>query len=170
MSWTLIGLLVLWAPAVNAAAQEPREKKPVPVYTNEDLDRVAPHRDETGVNSQPAAPPPAERTAGRAAPSRRSAGAAESRLGGEEYWRRESDRLRLRLDRERSRIDSLRARIAAHESQPRSLSRRPTASRPEAELETWKSQLAALEAQVRETEARFEDRARREGALPGWLR
>src|SRR3954470_6802110 len=69
MSWTLVGLLVLWVPAASAAAQEPREKKPVPVYTNEDLDRVAPHRDETGVNSQPAAPPPPERTAGRAAPS-----------------------------------------------------------------------------------------------------
>jgi hypothetical protein len=31
-------------------------------------------------------------------------------------------------------------------------------------------QLAAMEARVRDEETRFEERARREGALPGWLR
>jgi hypothetical protein len=68
----------------------------------------------------------------------------------------------------RERIDEMRARLAEREAS-RSPSRRPHASN-EAQLEAWRRQIAVLEARLRDEEARFEDRARREGALPGWLR
>jgi hypothetical protein len=161
MSWPCLGLRLLLL--VTGAAGEPtEEKKPVPLYTNEDLDRVSSQRDQTGVSSSVAVP-------AEPAPSRDPGDGARARS--EAYWRREAGRLQDRLRPVRERIEDLRARIAERESQPaaRSLSRRAAPGR-EATLDAWRRQLAALEARVRETEARFEDRARRAGALPGWLR
>jgi hypothetical protein len=156
MSWPCLGLRLL---LLVAGAGESEEKKPVPTYTNDDLDRISPHRDETGVNSRVVVPaPPA------------SARADENgRARSEAQWRRQAETLHVRLQRARERIDDLRARIAEREAQSLSRSRR---ARPpnEAQVEAWRRQLAALEARVRDEEARFEDRARREGALPGWLR
>ena len=77
--------------------------------------------------------------------------------------------MHVRLQRMRERIDEMRARLAERETPSRSPSRRPHASN-EAQLDAWRRQIAALEARMRDEEARFEDRARREGALPGWLR
>ncbi|HEY2945348.1 MAG TPA: hypothetical protein VGN09_23135, partial [Vicinamibacteria bacterium] len=77
-------LALACARAAGASALDD-EKKPVPLYTNEDLRRVSPHRDETGVSSTPAAAPAAEPAAER------------GRGHGEEYWRREAERLRDRL-------------------------------------------------------------------------
>jgi hypothetical protein len=34
----------------------------------------------------------------------------------------------------------------------------------------WESRLRSLEARIRSIQADFEERARRAGALPGWLR
>jgi hypothetical protein len=147
--------------AASAAAGAPNEKKPVPLYTNEDLERVAPRRDQTGVNSTVAAP------LEPAPASRRSAD--EGRAKAEAYWRRQSERVHDRLQRERDRIEDLRARIAEREDKAPGPSRRASKG-PDTQLEAWRRQLAALEARVKEAEARFEDRARREGALPGWLR
>src|SRR6266540_5604728 len=50
MSWPSLGLRLLLLAAGPAGVSE--EKKPVPLYTNDDLERVSPHRDETGVNSK----------------------------------------------------------------------------------------------------------------------
>src|SRR5437764_930328 len=47
MSWTCVGLGLLLLAGPGGA---PEEKKRVPVYTNEDLERVSPRRGETGVD------------------------------------------------------------------------------------------------------------------------
>ncbi len=158
MSWPSLGLRLLLLAAGPAGVSE--EKKPVPLYTNDDLERVSPHRDETGVNSKvvAAAPPVASDRA-----------AADGRARSEAQWRRQAEQLHVRLQRMRERIDEMRARLAEREAPSRSPSRRGHASN-EAQLDAWRRQIAALEARVRDEEARFEDRARREGALPGWLR
>ena len=128
-------------------------KKPVPLYTNEDLQRVSPYRDQTGVNSKPVA------TAGGDLP------ASPRRVRGEEYWRREAERLRDRLRPLRERAAELRLRIEERRRQP---PRRGMAGNPQ--RVTLERRLHLLEERIRETESRFEDRARRERALPGWLR
>src|SRR5438445_133681 len=91
MSWTCLGLLLL-----AGTAGAPEEKKPVPLYTNEDLERVSKHRGETGVDSRPDGVPPA---ATAAASVHEDARKRDGR--GEGYWRREAaklhDRLRPRL-------------------------------------------------------------------------
>jgi hypothetical protein len=164
MSWPSLGLRLL---LLAAGAAPPEEKKPVPVYTNEDLDRISPHRDETGVNSQVTVP------VARSAPMR---GADDGRARSEAYWRKQAESLHVRLQRARERIDDLRARIAEKEAKAaddsfRSRSRRgPSRASSDAPLEAMRRQLAAMEARVRDEETRFEERARREGALPGWLR
>ena len=100
MSWPCLGLRLLLL-AAGAAPSE--EKKPVPLYTNEDLDRISPHRDETGVNSQVTVP------VARPAPTR---GSDDGRARSEAHWRTQADHLHVRLQRARERIDDLRARIA----------------------------------------------------------
>ena len=164
MSWPCLGLRLLLL-AAGAAPSE--EKKPVPVYTNEDLDRISPHRDETGVNSRVTVPVP------RPAPTRAS---DDGRARAEAYWRKQAEGLHVRRQRAREHIDDLRARIAEKEAKAaeesfgsRSRRGRSHAS-SDAPLEAMRRQLAAMESRVREEETRFEERARREGALPGWLR
>jgi hypothetical protein len=158
MMWPCLGLrLMLLAWGTSA---EPQEKKPVPVYTNEDLDRISPFRDETGVSSKVAVPP---------LPTGSGRDGDDGRARSEAYWRREAERLRVRLQRARDRVDDLRARLAASEeaSGPRSGEAR---SRAVAQAEAWRRQIGAMEARIRESETHFADRARRAGALPGWLR
>ena len=149
---SFVGLPVV--PQEAAAAK----KTPVRVYTNDDLDRVSPLRDQTGVLM--------------AAPPRVAAPASEGRPArGEEYWRREAERLRDRLEPLRARAQELRLRMEE-------LRRRPPVGRQragevranDAQGEAARQRLHALESRIRELEATLEDRARREGALPGWLR
>jgi hypothetical protein len=167
MTWPCLGLRLLLAlgtagdpqPHTPTGAAAP-EKKPVPVYTNDDLDRISPFRDETGVSSTVAVPP-------RVTAPRREADDGRART--EAYWRREAERLRLRLQRMRDRVDDLRGHVAASEAQ--SGRRSPEArSQRAAQVEAWERQIGTLEARIREEEAQLADRARRAGALPGWLR
>lgn len=144
-------LLAVVCTAGAGASARDDEKKPVPLYTNDDLRRVAPYRDETGVNSKPAAAP--------AEPA-----AAGGHVRGEEYWRREADRLRDRLRPLRERAAELRLRIEERRRRPRV----PVSGDPQ--VVGMERRLHALEERIREAESRFEDRARRERALPGWLR
>jgi hypothetical protein len=164
MSWPCLVLRLLLL--VAGATGEPEEKKPVPVpvYTNDDLDRVSPFRDEKGVNSAVKAPPPPP-AVGRHT-------AEEGRAKSEAYWRRQAERLHERMRVAHDRIDLLRARIDERESRSpgRTRGRGRSAGSTDTQLEGWRRQLAALEARMHDEEARFEDRARREGALPGWLR
>lgn len=139
-----------------AAEVSAGEKKPVPLYTNEDLRRVSPYRDETGVNSKPA-PAPGAAPAVEARPAR-------GRARGEEYWRREADRVRDRLRPLRERAAELRLTIDERRRKPR------VHPYSDPQIAAWERRLRLLEERIREAETRLEDRARREGAMPGWLR
>jgi hypothetical protein len=132
------------------------ERKAVPVYTNADLQRVSSLREETGVASRAssAGEPAARGTAPSRGPRRES----------EDYWRHEAERLRLRLEPLRDKADRLRLSIEER--------RRKPGVRPYSDpaIEAWQRQLQATLERIKEHEARFEERARRAGALPGWLR
>lgn len=151
-----------------ASCAEPRpstnstESSTVRVYTNEDLDRVAPFRAQTGALSVPAVQvePPTSR--------RRSDDSAQ--LAREEaYWRREADRVREKVRTIEDQADDLRSRIAAIERERRSFasSKRSSGSNSSEALER---RLERLMARKRALEENLADRARRADALPGWLR
>ena len=148
--WTSL-LAVVCACAARPCAPDEEKKKPVPLYTNEDLRRVAPYRDETGVNSTAAVAPP------EAAPP-------GGREHGEQYWRREADRLRDRLRPLRERAAEIRFKIEDRRRQPRV----PVYGDPQ--IVALKRRLRVVEERIREAESRLEERARRERALPGWIR
>jgi hypothetical protein len=160
------------AGAISPAAEDARP--PARLYTNDDLERVRPFRDETGAANAPAnpaafAPEPArERTRG----SERG-----SRVQGEAYWRAEARRVRLRVAALRDEIAALDAQAAEREAERR---REPlgggrtgrarggrAGGGPSPALE---GRRAALQRRIRELEDDLEERARRERALPGWLR
>ena len=143
-----LGLLLLTTPPSGSG----QERKPVaPLYTNDDLERVAPFRDQTGVASVPAAR--AERAAPGSAPRGR----------GEAYWRREAAQVRQQVRRLEAQAAALRSRIEAERTRPR---RSRTGTRgPDLD-----ARLRALGMESRALEDELLDRARREGALPGWLR
>jgi len=143
----------------------PAARPPVRVYTNEDLDRVHPFRDETGIRSVPAvspeersAPGPPEKPRGR----------------GEEHWRREAARVRDRVRAMEAQASELRASIAEQaEEAAHVLGRRRRSSASlsgDGSTGRLRARLAALERRIREMEEDLADRARRDGALPGWLR
>lgn len=158
---TVWGLVFLALPVCVAA----EEKKPVRVYTNEDLDRVSPLRDQTGVNNTPAAASDSESSAGRS--RRRHADNTAKRSGsdrGEEYWRREAERVRERTRPLRQKITDYKERIEERRSKPKVL------PYSDAQIRSWTSRIDELEAQIREVESAFDERARRAGAMPGWLR
>jgi hypothetical protein len=143
----------------------PAPRPPVRVYTNEDLDRVHPFRDQTGIRSVPAVTPddpPAP------------AATEKPRGRGEEYWRREAARVRERIRTMEAQASELRAEIA---EQAEAASRAPSRSRRSSAALSGgsssarlRARLASLERRIREMEEELGDRARRDGALPGWLR
>jgi len=174
--------MVATAP-LAAANEEPSRQPPSRVYTNEDLDRISAQRAETGVLSDPAAS--AGRTAqasrGRSdssdgfAREARGLEAGQAHLAGmERVWRREAEALRRRLLPLRERLASLRASVEASQGAADVVRRRPArqAARESAEarVRTLQDRAAALEERIRAEEMLLEDRARRAGALPGWLR
>jgi hypothetical protein len=143
-------------PAAGQAGDHP------PSYTNEDLDRIAPRRSETGATSVPAPSLPAPS-------SRHEAGIAH----GEAYWRQEASRLDDRLRPLRRRADALRFKIEHPVARPgRPTTKRGAHSRAATPdpVPALQEQLRELEQEIREREDRLGDRARREGAMPGWLR
>ncbi len=128
---------------------------PARVYTNDDLERI---RRERGAPAEPPAGAPGT----PAAVSReKKGGGGEAR---EERWRREAERLRERLQPLRDQADDLRGQIDARWRLP------GVAPVTDAPLLALRRKLAALEARIRDAEDRLEERARRAGALPGWLR
>lgn len=149
------------AAALLCAGQPARAeigKSDVPLYTDDDLRRVSPLRDQTGGGMEPpAAVPPAER-AGRAKDG------ADKGADKEEYWRREADRLRARLEPLRERAALVRSQI---EDRRRAPGVRPYS---DARVESLQRRLADLEARIHEAEDRLHERARRAGAWPSWLR
>ena len=157
---------ILFVPA-GAAEDDPSSagRPPVRVYTNEDLDRVHPFRDETGVRSVPAVAPenrPASPTA------------EKGRGRGEDYWRREAARVRARVRALEAQASELKAEIAEQAEEATQVlgrRRRSSASLSGGGLANrLRAKLASLERRIREMEEDLADRARRDGALPGWLR
>ncbi len=136
------------------------------VFTNADLDRLAACRQQAG--AEPEKAPPAEpagpTTGGRARPVAPKAGPARSDDNAEADWRaqwRSIDQKARHLRRE--------ARELRQEAEqaPRDPKKKPTGRRAPSILV---SRAESLEAEARELEDEFQARARREGALPGWLR
>jgi hypothetical protein len=146
-------LLAALCPVATAAEEKPR------VYTNEDLERVAPYRGQTGALSQPAAP--AETARGRGAakdPSRKDAG------GDERYWRAQADRTAEQVRKLREQAAALAERVDDLRRQPGVL------PYSDPRIVSLEERRRALESRASEAELRLEERARRAGALPGWLR
>jgi hypothetical protein len=142
---------LLLAAAGVAACERPA---PARVYTDEDLARVKSRRGETGVESKPGTPPPADP----------SPAPAETGGRGESYWRAEAARVRQRVEPWREDAADLRVDISTRQAEP--------GVRPytDPRVRALQRRLAMLEARIRDAEDRLEERARRAGALPGWLR
>jgi predicted RNase H-like nuclease (RuvC/YqgF family) len=159
-----------------AGAEEPAAPRPRPparVYTNEDLDRVRPFRDEVGGRSVPAVT--AEESRAEARASHRE-GTSSRRTHDEAWWREEARKARERVEAIRAQADELRARIAAAEEERRHVTyssrggSKSRAGRSGASDAADSARLAGLERRARSIEDELHERARREGALPGWLR
>ena len=107
------------------------------------------------------------------AAARRAEREPATRGHGEAYWRREAAAVRERLRALEERAAGLRTRIAEREraraTRPSTAaaSARPPASTSVASLQ---ASLAAVERRMQRTQDDLEERARRDGALPGWLR
>ncbi len=163
-------LCVSTAPAEDGPA--PPKRPPARVYTNEDLDRVRPFRDETGVRSVPAVAPeafaPSARETGH---ERRGSALVDAKGRGEDYWRREAERVRDRLRAMETQADELRLRIAERAEEVKGqLTRGRRGSSGEGSAATLRGRLASLERRMRQMETDLSERARRARALPGWLR
>ena len=145
---------------------------PTRVYTNADLDRVRPFRDETGVRSVPAvAPQPPESSTEERARQRSGSALVDVHGRGEEYWQREAERVRDRVRAMETQADELRLRIADRaEEAGHVLARGRRASSEAGAAATLRARLATLERRMRQMEIDLSERARRARALPGWLR
>jgi chromosome segregation ATPase len=163
-------LLTLAASGTEASPPEPRANGAsagVRTYTNDDLERVAPFRGQTGALSVPSSSPDESR---EDSPARTLATDAADRARDEAYWRKEAARVREKsrsLEDQaaelRSRLESLaRARRAASSGSGKGAKVDITA--------TLERRLGLLEARRRRLEEDLQDRARRANALPGWLR
>ena len=144
------------------------------VFTNADLERMAACRRENegspDVPTTDAADAPSSKGSGRARKSNANSGSADrthnsASDSAEEDWRaqwRAIDQKARRLRREAQRL-----REEAAET-PRDPKKKAPAGRRGPNLLIARAQ--DLEADARELENEFQERARREGALPGWLR
>ncbi len=151
--------------AAGVAAEAPR----APLYTDEDLRRVSPFRDQTGVMSVPAVAPSADArpSSARARSDRDSA----ARAGDETYWRRAAERHRSRQAALARRIRQVTRQLdQTRRRQSLSLGRSASSTRGADASLVLEERLAAHEDQRREENDGFFDRARRAGALPGWMR
>ena len=160
-------ILALAAVAVG----EPQAPCPLPrgflaerrAFTNADLEAIAACRDRTGAVSQPGTAPP-ERAAPRGKPPATTRAAGPKGAADESDWRarwRSVERKARLLRREASEL-----RREAAEA-PRDPRKRPTGRRSPSLLI---ARAEARESEARELEDEFRERARRAGALPGWLR
>jgi hypothetical protein len=158
------GLSALLCAPAGATGEAPPVRPAPRVYTNEDLDRVHRFRDQTGVHSVPAAAPEES-----PAPASRE---EPARGKGEDHWRREAARVRERARALEAQAAGVRAQIAESAAEAsRLLTRRRRSSRSGSGSEaTLRAKLEALERRMRQSEEDLLDRARRDGALPGWLR
>lgn len=160
------------APATEGAARRATEKKKLRI-TNESL---VTEPDKGKVSTSEVKPPPTAKASESEAPAAEegSAAAPATGEGGEAYWRGEARRLR-------ERVGALRATIARLDDEVKKLESdfyswddgayrdrviKPAWDKAREELATARRELPVAEKDL----AELPDRARRAGALPGWLR
>lgn len=156
---SLVSVMPSALPAAEEKAAPPRPK--ARVYTNEDLDRVHPFAAETGGSSIPAV------EAEDAKPTRPAPAGRKGK--GEEHWRGEAARVREKLRALEQRAAELRSQIAERSSQSEVFGRRRS-SGGKTSVASLQASLTAVERRAQRTQEDLEERARRDGALPGWLR
>jgi chromosome segregation ATPase len=142
-----------------AAAGDPK----VPCYTNADLDRVSSLRGQTGVLSEVAAPTAADRKA-----EKEEEREEHHRSKAERTWRQAARRHRAQVRRLEKRLAALQRRKDAYERRRRTQMMKGKI--PDPPSKDFDTQIAELQEEIRQSESDFLDRARRDGALPGWLR
>jgi hypothetical protein len=132
-------------------------------YTNDDLERYAHLRTEAPADVVEESPAPSPARTRRSA-RERSAPPAGPSARGEAYWRREADRVA-------EGVRVLREQAADLEEKVSDLRREPGV-RPYSDPRVVRllARRDALLQRARDAESRLEERARRAGALPGWLR
>ncbi|MFN8091483.1 MAG: hypothetical protein U0599_04535 [Vicinamibacteria bacterium] len=170
-----LGLTAFVCPPRLRAAEAATPRPPARVYTNEDLDRVRPFRDEVGGRSVPAVVPGEDSSGARGGRRPARDGGSSPRPHDEGWWRTEARRVRERVEALRAQADELRAKIAAAEDERRAYNRslgsgRARAAQPRGPEPGASARLAGLERRAKSMEDDLLERARREGALPGWLR
>lgn len=138
---------------VRAADEGPR----VRAYTNDDLARYAHLRAQDPADEPAPARPRSPR------PAREGAAPGASPRG-EAYWRREAERTEEAVRRLRDQAADVADKVSDLRRQPGVL---PYSDPRIVRLEARRR---ALDERAREAELRLEERARRAGALPGWLR
>jgi hypothetical protein len=159
---TMLTTVTAIAGGADEAARTPA-RPPVRVYTNADLERVHPFAAQTGGSLVPAAPADQDPAGERE---------TASRGRGESYWRREAAAVRERLHALEEQAAGLRTRIAERELNKQELvyGGRRRSSSGSASIASLLSSLAAVERRMQRTQEDLEERARRDRALPGWLR
>lgn len=169
--------LPLLAAALALAAPPPDCARPITtpgerrVFTNADLERIAACRKESGARSDPdepaaaeGGPPGARRTARTSRASNPFGEGPRMELALEADWRARWRSVDERVRRLRREAEDL--RLEANEA-PRDPKKKPTGRRSPQILIRRAS---ALEAEAARIDDEFQSEARREGALPGWLR
>ena len=159
------GLLAAVCAAAGWADDAPQAgaRKPVRVYTNDDLERIHPFAGQTGGSSTPAVGA-AEENPALVDPEPRTRGR------GERYWREEAARVRERVRGLDERAAGLRSRIAERSRESPVYGRKSGSASKSDGIASLQASLAAVERRIKSTEDDLAERARRDGALPGWLR
>ncbi len=157
--------LALASPSLTCPppSDHPPERR---VFTNDDLDRMKPCRYQTGalsdVGTPPTDRPPAPK--GRAGRKGATPDPGLATATAEADWRAQWRSVDQKARRLRQEAHQLRQEASEASRDPK---KRPTGRRSPSLLTT---RAAALEAEARELQDDFQERARRAGALPGWLR
>lgn len=166
LTLVLLGL----PPAVARADDASRQ---TPTYTDADLARYAATRPPASATSEPesAAPEPETRRRGRrvvndAGPGDDLDREASQRASDERYWRREAEQARDRARQHEDQAVTLEAQLA----EQRQASRRSRSGGTPPQVASLERRARLARERAREVLEAFEERARRAGALPGWIR
>jgi hypothetical protein len=164
LTLSIAAIALVAAPQPPDCSLPPSSRSEPRVFTNADLERMAACRYQTGAQSQVGTRTPEE----TARPARRSREGSPG--GGSDEAALEADwRARWRSVDQKARKLRQEARDLRQEAAeaPRDPKKQPTGRRSPSLLI---SRARSLEAEARELEDEFQERARRQGALPGWLR
>jgi hypothetical protein len=133
------------------------------VFTNADLERMAACRQQTGTPTEASTPPP-EKSPQRARSSKAAPTSAAPDAALEADWRARWRSVDQKVRRLREEAYELRQEAS---EAPRDPKKQPKGRRSPSLLI---SRALSLENEARRLDDEFQENARREGALPGWLR